>query len=118
MTLHTTEEFNEMQCRSTPFHAVQRYAMLCNAMKILLGLGLCIGSLCYQPQEHLLAELELPIHSTASEAAAAAAAMPFNAVERAKYCATLCNAMQIHLGLELLHWQSSLPTPRASSSRV
>jgi hypothetical protein len=68
-------------------------SMLFNAMQIRLGLEVCIGSHHYQPQEHLLAEFELPIRSIAREAAAAAAAMLFNAVWR---CSLLFNAVQCY----------------------
>jgi hypothetical protein len=101
------------QCCS---NAVQYCAILCNAVQIRLGLELCIGSLCYQPQEHLLAEFKLPIQSTTAREATAS--MLFNAVQR---CAILCNAVQRYTnspGTGTLHWQSLLPSPRASTGRV
>jgi hypothetical protein len=63
-------EKRQQQC----FNAVQSCFLLFNAcstlfaaMHIRLGLKLCIGSLCYQPQEDLLAESEPPIRATARE---------------------------------------------------
>jgi hypothetical protein len=97
------------------FNTVQRCSMLFNAMQIRLGLELCIDSLYYQPQEHLLTENELTILSTAREAAVA---MLFNAVQR---CSALFNAVQRYAkssGTGTLHWQSLFPTARASTDRV